>query len=244
MLEVKDIAKNRDSKRQEYEDKYCEIPREYNERLGWMYDKFNVSEAKSQEILNVRNLMVNNLHYYDLNIILYEDPEGAKRPRFRGIGRSNFANAAKSNPGFVHVYTPNAQDDSVYMKRLLNSELDFLENMICTPIIVEYITYQKTPSAFSSTDIFLAEMGLIRPIVKPDWDNCGKKYSDMSNGNIWLDDSFVIEGAVKKYYSILPRVEINIRYLNEIYTKYQYNAVTKRKDYENNNCDVDYLRRK
>ena len=44
-------------------------------------------------------------------------------------------------------------------------------------------------------------------------DNIGKKYSDMFNSNIWLDDKLVISGTVNKFLSELPRVEIYVRYL-------------------------------
>ena len=111
---------------------------------------------------------------------------------------------------------------------LVNEEILQLNEFIYTPCIVEYNVYCKTPSAFNVTDIFLAEMGLIRPITKPDWDNIGKKYSDMYNSNIWLDDTLVVSGTVNKYYSILPRVEINLRYLNMLYNKYQYNSMNKK----------------
>ena len=74
---------------------------------------------------------------------------------------------------------------------------------------------------------------MIRPeIKKPDFDNIAKKYSDMYNYNIWLDDSQVIDGEVHKYYSILPRVEIYLRYMNVVYNKHQYNTITSRKDYD------------
>ena len=97
----------------------------------------------------------------------------------------------------------------------------------------KYNAYLKTPSNFNIIDIFLSEIGLERPnISKPDWDNIGKKYCDMYNHNIWLDDSMVITGTVNKYYSILPRVEIILRYLNVVYNKYQYNMVVNRKDYD------------
>ena len=68
-------------------------------------------------------------------------------------------------------------------------------------------------TSFNSTDTYLAELGLIRPLLKPDFDNIAKKYSDMYNGNVWLDDSLVIDGRIRKYYSILPRVEIRLRYI-------------------------------
>ena len=129
------------------------------------------------------------------------------------------------NSSFIHVYSITGKEDNMYMKRLMNSK-DFasISSLIYTPCDVEYITYFKTPSTFNKTDIFLAESGLIRPITKPDWDNIGKKYSDMYNANVWLDDTLVIDGTVRKYYSVLPRVEIKLRYQNMLYNKYQYNS--------------------
>ena len=120
----------------------------------------------------------------------------------------------------------------IYMKRLLNEDLIQLQELIWTPCIVEYNIFQKTPSVFNTTDTFLSEIGLIRPITKPDWDNIGKKYSDMFNHNVWLDDTLVISGTLNKYYSILPRVEIKLRYLNTLYNKYQYNTISKRTEQE------------
>ena len=49
----------------------------------------------------------------------------------------------------------------------------------------------------------------------------------MFNHNVWLDDTLVVSGTVNKYYSILPRVEIRLSYLNMLYNKYQYNSISK-----------------
>lgn len=233
--------KNRKTKEIEYIDKYSSIPIDYNKRLDWMFENYKISNKKAEEIINKRDEMMNSLYYNDLNIILFEEPEGTPRSRFRIINRHNFASAAIHNSQFVHVYSPNAKDDYLYMKRLTETELTEVESLICTPCIVEYKTFHKTPASFNITDVFLSEIGLIRPINKPDWDNIGKKYSDMSNHNIWIDDSFVMEGTVKKFYSILPRIEISIRYLNILYNKYQYNSVSNRKDYSEN-YNVDYFK--
>lgn len=228
-------------KQVKYNENYGHIPIDYNDRLSWMFDEYKLSVAKCNEILEKRDQMMQNLFFTDLNINLFEEPEGSKRSRFRIINRTNFASAAISNPSFVHVYTPDASSDNAHMKRLTEDGLVELEQMICTPCMVHYKTYIKTPSSFSVTDKFLAEIGLSRPIVKPDWDNMGKKYSDMSNANIWLDDSFVISGTVDKFYSILPRIEINIKYLNMVYNKYQYNSVSNRKDFNANNCELEFF---
>ena len=220
--------KTRKQKQSQYQERYSHIPIDYTERLSWMYDQYHITPNKADEIAMKRYNMINSLYYIDLVIMLFEEPEGSPRPRFRIINRTNFANAALSNGQFVHVYSPVGKEDNVFMKRLLGEELIELNNLICTPCIVEYNTYTRTPAVFNSTDKILAEIGLIRPIVKPDWDNIGKKYSDMSNSNIWLDDTLVISGTVNKFYSILPRVEIKIKYLNTLYNKYQYNSISKR----------------
>ena len=220
--------KNRKQKAEDYQNKYGEIPIDINERLNYMYDKYGINEKKQNDIIQKRYQMLNVFQYADLNVLLLEEPEGTPRPRFRIINRKNFANAAFNSGQFVHVYSLNAKDDQVFMQRLLGEELLALNRLIYTPCIVEFNAYFKTPAAFNTTDTFLAEIGLIRPLVKPDWDNVGKKYSDMFNSNIWLDDSLVISGTVNKWYSILPRVEIKIRYLNMLQNKYQYNCINKK----------------
>lgn len=135
---------------------------------------------------------------------------------------------------FVHVYTPNAQDDFNYMRKITeDQELISIDGLVNTPCIIKYDAYYKTPSYFNTTDIFLAEIGLFRPsISKPDWDNLGKKYCDMYNHNVWLDDALVMSGTVNKYYSIKPRIEITLWYMNCVYNKNQYNAIINRKDYD------------
>lgn len=224
--------KNRKQKEQEYQDKYGNIPIDKFERLNYMYDFYNINDKKSLEIINKKAQLEQSLCYSDLQIVLFEVPEGTPRARHRLINRKNFANEAINNGQFIHVYSPNAKEDNMYMKRLLGEELVQLNNMIYTPCIIEYDTYTQTPAVFNTTDTFLSEIGLIRPLCKPDWDNIGKKYSDMSNSNLWLDDTLVISGTVNKYYSILPRVEIKIRYLNMLYNKYQYNSINKRTEQE------------
>ena len=62
-----------------------------------------------------------------------------------------------------------------------------------------------------------------------------KKYLDMFNQTIWLDDNMCFSGNLNKFYSILPRVEIHIRYMNCAMNKYQYNHITSRVGYRDNN---------
>ena len=224
---------------EEYESKYSYIPRDFNERISFLINSTKLSPQKMDEIIERKRIMQSQLFYYNYKIILYEDPEGAKRPRFRMVNRKNYANMALGGGSFVHVFSPNAAEDHNFMHKLIDSELIQLNTFIQTPCQVCINVFFKTPSYFNKIDIILAEIGLHRHINKPDWDNIGKKYTDMFNANIWLDDNLVVDGEVHKYYSILPRVEIHLRYLNMLYNKYQYNNIIKRCE---DGYQVDYFK--
>lgn len=240
------VRQSRKNKEIEYQKSFGNIPINYEERLAYMYDLYGFDKKPKmvEDLIIKRNNMIMNLQYYDLNIVsLYEIPEGTGRPRFRLVNRQNFHNEAISNSNFVHVYTIGAKDDFLYMRRMIDEELIPLQGMINTPVNIEYSAFLKTPTYYSPIDKCLCECGLIRPdIKKPDWDNIGKKYCDMYNHNIWIDDATVIDGTVRKFYSILPRVEIKLRYLNCIYTRQQYNNIIKRKEYDGS--ELRYLNSK
>lgn len=214
----------------EYKAKYGDIPLDYRERLFWLYNTLKIDDVTANQILNEYARRVENIYYNKLSIVLFVVPEGAKRPRYRFINRSNIAQAAKGSD-FIHVYSPGASQNQTYMKRVVDEELDGLQQLICTPCDVHFKAYFPTPSYYNRIEKFMAEVGLDRPPTKPDWDNIGKLYSDMYNSNIWLDDMLTIRGVVDKFYSVLPRVEIDLLYMNGVYNKHQWKAITSRKDY-------------
>lgn len=218
--------KTRNQKAVLYEEKYSHIPRDYNQRLSWLYDQLNLDHSICSQILLKRDMMMDTLYYTELKIILYEEPEGSPRPRFRLVNRYNLANQALTNPTFVHVYSITGAADNRFMHRLMTeNEFYQLEHLIYTPCDILIDMYFKTPSQYNRIDTVLSEIGLIRPITKPDWDNGGKKYSDMFNANVWLDDKLVIDGTVRKFYSVLPRVEITLNYLNMLYNVQQARSI-------------------
>lgn len=54
----------------------------------------------------------------------------------------------------------------------------------------------------------LMREGVIRPTKKPDWDNIGKIICDSLNQLAYSDDSHVVDGRVRKFYSDNPRTEV------------------------------------
>ena len=224
----------------EYDKKYSGIPRDYNERLKYMIDLYNLSEKQMDKIIMRKRAMEYSMEWYDFKVIIWEEPRIKPRPRFRIINRKNFMDAAISNPQFVHVYSPGARDEHEMMHRLLEDELNYLHLFIQTPCTIRLDAYEKTPEAFSVSDKFLAEYGLIPNITHNDYDNILKSTSDRLNANVWLDDSLVCSGTINKLYSILPREEIYIRYLNCAATKLQYNKIVGRRDYKSD-FPINYL---
>jgi len=220
--------KKRKDKQKRYDKLFNGIPRDYNERLEWLVGKLHLNSVKMDTIVGKCNTMKERLYFKRFFIVLYEIPEGSPRPRFRLVNRKNLRNMAIANPNFIHVYSPVGAEDNRYMKRLLTKdEFKDFTKLIYTPCIVDYKAFFKTPSTFNSVEKYLAELGVYTPISKPDWDNIGKKYCDMTNENLWVDDRLVIQGTVEKLYSVLPRVEITIDFLNMLQNRHQAESIRK-----------------
>ena len=231
--------KSRKEKMLEYELKYSDIPRDYQERLQWLYEHLQIDDEISDQILAARNAYIVSTYWKTIRLVMYEIPEYSPRPRAQLITRKDIVNSVGTN-GFIHVYTENSRDNKSYMELYRREHLPELVQLLCTPCDVEMRYFYPTPRQYNKVQIFLAEIGLDRPIIKPDIDNTCKAYFDMFTGNIWLDDILVVDTCLRRYYSILPRVEIDLRYANQLYNIHQYRSITQRKDFPNNGT-VDYF---
>ena len=203
---------------EQYARDYKDIPREKDERLQYLIKEHNISDKIYEEAQEVQRLMTQDMTYDEYTIILYEEPVGKPRPRFKRIKGRN------------QVYSGNEYYKKKAFKQILTQEeLDqFKDKLISTPCAIKYNAYLKTPSTFNKLDTLLAEIGAIRPLNKPDWDNIGKEYSDLFNELVWIDDIIVISATVNKFYSILPRIEITFYVANAFFNKYQYNLMKKK----------------
>ena len=102
--------------------------------------------------------------------------------------------------------------------------------MAGTPCKFKCISYFPIPKSMNDVEKLAAELGFIRPISKPDWDNIGKTYSDAIQGSLLYDDSLIIEGVSKKFYSIKPRIELFIEYMSEHDSMFNFNKMRKKVD--------------
>ncbi|WP_129596074.1 RusA family crossover junction endodeoxyribonuclease [Anaerophilus nitritogenes] len=81
------------------------------------------------------------------------------------------------------------------------------------PLEINLKLYFSIPKSASKIKKNLMENGNIRPIKRPDLDNCMKSITDALNGIAYKDDSQIIKATVEKYYSEVPRAEVVIKEL-------------------------------
>ena len=231
--------KSRKEKMIEYNQKYSHIPRDYVERLEYLYETLGIDDVKSDEILAARDRYISSTYFETIRMVIYEVPEYTPRPRARLINRKGVLNSIGTN-SFIQVYSITGRANKEYMKMFRQENLSYLDQLLCTPCDIEYRAYFPTPSYYNKTQIFLAEIGVDRPLIKPDFDNIEKSYGDAFTGNIWIDDIVVVDATIRKYYSILPRMEIDLKYSNQLCNQHQYKAMIRRKDYTEE-MDIKYF---
>lgn len=132
-------------------------------------------------------------------------------------------------------YVKNSKKNSEFIKYMIKDNLD-LYQFISTPCSYVVDTYFPIPKHFNKVDTIIAELGLISKTSIPDWDNLGKTYSDMVQKWIICNDSLIIDGRVRKHYSLKPRVEIMIKYANKHINERDKNEIEHSISYKNGVC--------
>lgn len=179
----------------DYEEKYGDITEDYEERIDQLLTPIKTDSRR--KILQEEIFRIRNVEWITKNFTIYLLPKATPRPRLgqRGV-----------------FYVKGAKDNKKLFKKFIK---DMDVDIITTPTKFTCKSYFPIPSSMNQIEKVLAEIGLIRPISKPDWDNVGKAYCDMLQGLILYDDSLIVEGVSKKYYSMKPRIEITISYMQE-----------------------------
>lgn len=180
----------------EYEN-YREISSEIVKKLC---ENFSLSKLDEVE---KRIKKCKKLKWKTIHLVLELEPKATPRPRYSGKTGVFYVKGAHANKVFFKKY-------------ISDKDLPFITGALK----VDCRCYIKTPSSLSKIDTVLAELGYIRPISKPDWDNLGKTYSDMLTDVLILDDAHIVDGRCSKYYSLHPRIEMDIEYQLEPDSKY------------------------
>jgi len=179
----------------EYIEKYGDISSDQEERVSLL--KQSLRPYQLQEYM-AKKLLIENIEWSSQSFTIYLLPKGTPRPRSGKFG----------------FYVKGAKDNKEYFERYL-SELGDELPLIKTPSIFTCKSFLPTPSSMNKVEKLLAEEGFIRPTSKPDWDNLAKTYCDMIQGYTVYDDSLIIKGVSEKYYSLKPRIELTLSWMND-----------------------------
>lgn len=211
-----------------YHQLYDHIPRDYMERLSWLYTDIGFSEKQMVSLLNKIDKLY-NAEWEELTYIFYMI--GKPTPR------------ARLAPNTFHFYVGGAKIN----KEIMNSfskEHSNMECVVSTPCSLSTKVYMPTPKGMNAVEKIAAELELIHNINAPDWDNLGKSYCDMVQDIIVSNDSLVFKGNVEKYYSVLPRIEVTLKFMLSYDCRYNKRTVESRKSFKENDRtikDLDYI---
>ena len=212
----------------EYHQKYDHIPTDYMDRLSWLFAEVGFNQRHLDDLLQkidqLAEVQWNELHY-----IFYMMPKATPRP--------------KRSPNTFVFYVKGAKTTHEIFERFMeeHSEMDCV---ISTPCIFTTKVYMPTPAGMSIEEKIAAELELVYNVNAPDWDNLGKTYSDMVQDVLVSNDSLVVSGQVQKFYSVLPRIEVDIKFMTKHDCKYNKRTIEKRKSFQENEKtlkDVDYI---
>jgi Holliday junction resolvase RusA-like endonuclease len=214
----------------EYHQKYGSIPKNYMERLSWLYDDIGFTEKQLYTLIDKIDELA-TVQWDELRYIFYMMPKPTPRAR------------SSSATNTFHFYVGGAKFNKDIMERFMEEHSD-MECVISTPTKLDTKVYMPTPKGMNTIEKMAAELELIHNINAPDWDNLGKTYSDMVQDVLISNDSIVSRGCIEKFYSILPRIEVTIRFMKSFDCKYNKRTVEGRKSFKENDKtvkNIDYI---
>lgn len=187
----------------EYNEKFGDISLDSEERINYLFENTNLSRCKLD--FYAEKDRIENIKWTTLKYTMYILPKGTPRPR---LGKHKI------------FYVAGANDNKKFFKNHYKEYINEDITLIKTPCKFKCISYLPIPKSMSPVEKILAELGYGYAVSKPDWDNLAKAYCDMIQDTLLYDDSLIIDGRSIKKYSIKPRVEVEISYMNEYDLKY------------------------
>ena len=193
---------------EEYDRLYAHLPNTDKELEDYIREKYKVNQDKVDKMKDD----IIGLEWKQIHLILPIIPKPTPRPRYTSKG---------------HMYVKGAAEHKQFFQAILDEH-----DIIFTTTKIDIDVYLPIPtSSMNSSEILLAQQGFIRPIGGGDWDNIAKTYCDMMQGVLISNDNIIIEGSLRKWYSIKPKVKISLMYQENFDSKYNERKVTNSKTY-------------
>lgn len=189
--------------RREYEKEYGHIGKTPSARMDSLLNEIYPPGRPRKFHLRVADEIkrISRIPWLHTGFTFYLVPKATPRPR-----QTTLKN------GRMIFYVKGANDHKQFLKEYLqNEDISLIE----TPIKFDCKTYLPIPKSMPPVTKICAEFGLVRPVGKPDWDNLAKTYCDMIQDLIIADDKLIVDGRLRKFYSVKPRVEIDLFYMQD-----------------------------
>lgn len=188
---------------------YFEIPEDFTDRIEYMLKESNLHRQKTKVYDKLKSIF--NIKWETLKYTIYLVPKATPRPRagMHGV-----------------FYVAGASENKSFFRRNFIKHEDI--TLITTPCKFRCKCFLPIPKSMNKVEKIIAEMGFIYPISKPDWDNLGKTYCDMIQDILLYDDSLIIEGTTIKRYSIKPRIEVEISYMEDFDSDFNRKKILKK----------------
>ena len=212
----------------QYKEKFSEVPKDYMERLAYLFRIYPFTKDDLNSLL-LKIDALKKVNWEEVTYIFYMNPKGSPRP--------------KLNPKTFTFYVKDAKNYKKIFDEFKEAHSD-MDCVVSTPCFLFTKVYMETPKSMTIQEKMAAELELIHHVNSPDWDNLGKNYCDMVQKTLVSNDSIVCKGDIEKFYSILPRIEVTLRYMTSYDCKYNKRMVENRKSFKENPMtlkDIDYI---
>lgn len=164
-------------------------------------DTINLTEKELNKVQEALDKYQDEASYKVVNMVYYGDPKAQPRAKARRIGN------------VTSFYDPAATLKQYVLEQLV-AQLG--QNFVPVSKEISFTAryYRAMPKSLAGkrVDSVLAELGVIRPLSKPDLDNFEKLLYDAVKDVLYTDDGVVVHGDHEKFYSMKPRVEIEVKY--------------------------------
>lgn len=196
----------------EYLKEYGDISRNDLDRFDELLHEIHFNKT-NRNFIREEIQRILNIKWKNVSFTIYLIPKATPRPRSSILTHTFYVSGAKDNK-------------DIFKKFMMKQDIPMITNA-CK---ITCLSYFPIPKSMNGLERLLAEMGYIRPISKPDWDNVAKTYCDMIQDTLLFDDSLIIEGLSKKFYSTKPRIEITLEWMEDYDSKFNFNKLRKKVD--------------
>lgn len=203
---------------QEYENKFGEIPKKFLERLSYLYRVEGFTKEDINELMGMMDTL-KNIEWETITYIFYMVPKSTPRARYNSSSHIFYVKDAKNHKMIFDSFKERHSE---------------MEVVISTPTMMSTRVYMETPKGMTKKEKLAAELELIHHVNAPDWDNLGKTYCDMVQKTLVSNDSIVCRADVEKFYSVLPRIEVDIKFMKSYDCRYNKRTVEGRKSFKEN----------